>query len=107
MTTSYSQDRDVLNAFPAKDRGMAPARYAQAITPSDTQDLPVYGRLMVTNSSAGTTENITVIMAGNNQDDSTVVEFAIAPVTTIVLPIVVRRVMATNTGSQISCVVLA
>jgi hypothetical protein len=52
--------------------------------------------LLVTNSHATATENVSVIVANNNDGDTTVVAFPIAPLTTVVLPIVMRRVMATN-----------
>lgn len=106
MTTTYDQNRDVLSAFDARDRGVYPARNAIAVPPSDSTELPFYGRLIVTNSHATSTENISVIRASNNQDNSTVVA-PIAPASTVVLPIVVRRVMATGTGGNISVVLLA
>ncbi len=106
MTTSYNENRDVLNKFNNEQRGIAPARFAQAITPSDSTELGEYGRLLVTNSHATNTENVVVIMASNNIDDTTTVTIPIAPLTTIHLPIVVRRVMATGTGAQISAVLL-
>jgi hypothetical protein len=106
MATSYDSRRDPLAAFPVQERGDFAARDAQAISPSDSTELPFYGRLLVTNSHATNTENITVIMAGNNQDDTITVALPIAPLTTILLPIVVRRVMATGTGADIKAVLL-
>jgi hypothetical protein len=106
MSGSYSQDRDLLNAYDIRNRAVAPARFAQAVTPNDSTELPVYGRLIVTNSHATSTENIFLIMASNNQDDSTVVAFPIAPLTPLVLPVVVRRVMATGTGGNVSAILL-
>jgi hypothetical protein len=104
MTTAYDQNRDVLNAYKGADRGILPGRYAVAVTPRDSTELPAYGRLIVTNSHASNTETITVIMASNNVDDTTTVAFAIAPVSTIELPIVVRRVISTGTGGNITAV---
>src|SRR6476619_2725696 len=106
MSSSYSQDRDVLNAYDIRSRSLAPARFVQAVTPSDSTEPPVYGRLIVTNSHATSTENISVIMASNNVDDTTVVLIPIAPMTTIVLPIVARRVMAMGTGGNVSAVMM-
>ncbi len=100
MTTSYDQNRDVVNAFCQEHRGIAPARFAQAITPSDSTELGEYGRILITNSHATATQNIVVI------DDTTTVMIPIAPLTTIYLPIVVRRVMASGTGANISAVLL-
>src|SRR6478609_12109334 len=107
MTTAYDQNRDVLNAYCAEDRAMLPARFAQAVTPSDSTELPFYGRLIVTNSHATTTENIVVVMASNNVDDTTTVAIPIAPMTTNELPVVVRRVFATGTGVDIKAVLIA
>jgi hypothetical protein len=107
MSTSYDQNRDVLGALSAKERGVDPARFAQAITPSDSTELPIYGRLIVTNASGSSTENLVIIMASNNVDDTTTVSIPIAPETTIALPIIVRRVMATGTGAQISAVLIS
>jgi hypothetical protein len=73
------------------------------VTQSDSADLRVYGKLLVTNSHATNVETVTVIMASDNQDDSTTV----APLTTIVLPIVVRWMMATGTGGKVSAVMMA
>ena len=93
--------------FPVEERGVFPARFAQAVTLSDSTELPFYGRLIATNSHATNTENLVVIMASNNVDDSTTVAIPIAPTSTVVLPVAVRRVMATGTGAQVSAVLIA
>jgi hypothetical protein len=86
---------------------MNPGRTAIAVTPSDSTELPIYGRLIVTNSHATSTENIVVIMASNNVYDTTRVTIPVAPMTTNELPIVVRRVFATGTGVDIKAVLIA
>ena len=107
MTTSYDSRRDVLNFVCAEGRAHNPARYAIAVTPSNSAELVVYGRLIVTNAHATAAETITVIMAENNVDDTTTVAFNIAPQTTLYLPVVVRRVMATGTGADITATLIA
>ena len=105
MTTSYElQPRRAQLCLCGAPR-IQSARYAEAVTPSDSTELPYYGKLLVTNAGSGA-ETLSVIMASNNVDDTTAVTFEIAPVTTIVLPVLVRRVMATNTGADISVVLL-
>ena len=68
MTNSYDQNKDIFGTFNMRERGFLPARDAKAVTPSDSVELPFYGRLIVTNSQATTTEDIVVIMAANNVD---------------------------------------
>jgi hypothetical protein len=107
MTSSYDPHRDILNFRNEELRVINPARYAQAVTPSDSAELPIYGKLFVTNSNGSSTENVTVIMASNNTDDTTSVSFPISPATTLLLPIVVRRVLSTGTGADIKVVLIA
>jgi hypothetical protein len=107
MTSAYDPRRDVLNFRDEEKRGINPARYAATVTPSDTQDLQIYGKLLITNASGSSTENVTVIMASNSTDDTTSVSFPIAPATTLLLPIVVRRVLSTGTGPDIKVVLIA
>lgn len=47
------------------------------------------------------------VCAENNVDDTTTVAFNIAPQTTLYLPVVVRRVMATGTGADITATLIA
>jgi len=71
------------------------------VTSSSSCRRTIYGRLLVTNSHASSVETVAVIMASNNTDDTTTVNFPIAPLTT---PI--RRVLGPGTGVNISVVQL-
>jgi hypothetical protein len=70
-------------------------------------DLPVYGRLFVTNSHASSVENVAMTMASNSADDTTTVSFPIAPMTTLVLSVVVRRVPGAGADTDINMVLVA
>ena len=95
MITSYDPKRDVLNA------------YCAVVTPNDSTELRNYGKLLFTNSKESSIENVTVMMASNNTDDTTSVSFPIAPATTILFPVVVRRILRTGTGVDIKVVLIA
>ena len=52
MTNSYDPNRDVLDTVTPFHRPFSPARDAQTVTPSDTDDLQLYGKLYVFNGGA-------------------------------------------------------
>jgi hypothetical protein len=70
-------------------------------------EFPVYGRLLVTNNHASSVESVAAIMASNNTDDTTTVSFSIAPMTTLLLPLVVLRVLSPGTGANINMALIA
>ncbi len=104
MTSAYDSKRDVLNFRDEQDRGLNPHRYAQPVV-VDTE-LAIYGPLWVSNSHATATQNINVVLASNVSDDVTAISFPIAPLTSVLLPVVARRVLSSS-GGNISAVVLA
>ena len=75
----------------ATDLASAPARFAAAVTPSDSTDLSFVSRGLY----VGTTGDVTVIMAGNGAT----VTFPSVP-SGWVLPIAVSRVNATLTTAS-------
>ena len=60
MSNSYAPNRDILDSTTPAHRAIAPGRDAQAVTPSDTLDLPIYGKLNVFNAGVSA-ETIRVV----------------------------------------------
>src|ERR1051326_5104735 len=100
MTTSYDPNRDKLKFFDAKLRPIMPARDAVAVTPSDTADLPFYGKLYVFNAGAAP-EVIRVVTVGNQIDDTTHVDIKVPVGPYLIDWLIVRAVRATGTGADI------
>jgi hypothetical protein len=80
-------------------------RAQRAVCAAGTTELPVYGRLLV--SHASSVESVAVIIASNNTDDTITVSFPIVPMTTLLLPVVIRRVLSTGIGANINIVLIA
>lgn len=83
------------NRFAQNDQSiLAPYTRAVAVTPSDTEDLAEVTRAINAHKgTGGATTDITVIMAG----DSSAVTLTLE--TGYIVPIRVRRVLATGTGA--------
>jgi hypothetical protein len=72
VADSYNVRADVLKFASAKDRAIAPARDCYQVTPSDTDDLPEYGKLIVANGHSTNVETVTVVPVGSDDDSASV-----------------------------------
>ena len=104
MTNSYDPNHDLLDSTTPAHRAIAPTRDAQNVTPSDTLDLPIYGKLAVFNAGAST-EVIRVVPV-EYTDDSQHVDIKDRIGLTVIDWLVVRAVLATGTGADIKAVLL-
>ena len=105
MTNSYDPNRDLLDTVTPFHQPFSPARDAQTVTPSDTLDLPIYGKLYVFN--AGVSVEVIRVVPVECQDDSLHVDIK-CPVGPFVIDwMIVRAVRATGTGADITAIVLA
>jgi hypothetical protein len=103
-TNSYVSSSDVLKFSCASHRAIAPARDALPVTPNDTNDLPVYGKLAVFN--AGTAAEVIRAVTVECQDDSVHVDLKVPVGLTVIDWLIIRAVRATGTGADITAWVL-
>jgi hypothetical protein len=106
MANSYDTRKDVLRFSSASDRAVNPARDAQTVTPNDSNDLPIYGKLHVFNAHATNVESVRVVPV-DYTDDALYVDFNVAPKSGLFIPMIVRAVRSTGTGADITAIVMA
>lgn len=104
MALTYDSKKDIFAFVSAGMRSFSAARNATLVTPSDTVDLPVYGRLRVYNAGAGV-ESATLLPVGAT-DDANTVTFKFPVGLTIMDEMLVRRVMSTSLGADLTIHVL-
>jgi hypothetical protein len=105
-TNSYDSRKDVLAFSDAGDRPLNPAREMYAVTKDDTNDLPIYGKLVVFNAHATNAEVIRVVPVAS-QDDSAYVDIKVPVGLTVINWLIVRAVRSTGTGADITAWVIA
>ena len=103
MTNSYDSSSDVFTHDYRKSR--SPARDATLVTPSDTLDLPVYGKLAVFNAHATAAEVIRLVPIAKD-DDSHYIDLKVPVGLTVIDWLIVRAVRSTGTGADITAWVL-
>lgn len=104
MAYSYDERKDVF-AFLKYGKGLGPSRDAAAVTPHNTNDLPVYGKLAVFNAHATNSENIRVVPVAAT-DDANYVDIPVGPGLTVIDWLIVRAVRITGTGADITALLL-
>lgn len=105
MTNSYDPNRDVLDTVTPFHRPFSPARDVQTVTPSDADDLPIYGKLAVFNAGTGA-ETVRVVPVVS-QDDLAYLDIKVPSGLTVIDWLIVRAVRATGTGADITAIVMA
>jgi hypothetical protein len=96
----YDPNRDKLKFADAKLRPMMPARDAVAVAPSDTDDLPFYGKLFLFN--AGAAPEIIRVVTAAQQDDTVHVDLKVPVGPYLIDWLIVRAVRVAGTGADIS-----
>jgi hypothetical protein len=102
MANSYDSRRDLISY--TYKRGQAPGRDTQLVTPDDTNDLPIYGKLRVYNP--GTTAGTLRFVPVSAQDDSVHVDVSV-PAGITYEQFIARAVRATGTTNTLVIHVIA